>query len=648
MKTIPSLSAAALFLTAAPLWAAPQLIPQPAQMTSGTGTFTLTSNTILVAKSATEKQEAQRFAASIAPATGFILRISDKAGKAPAIVFALDPNSAQSGEGYRLQVTPQRVSITAPEAAGLFYATQTMRQLLPPQVLAGSKQTDVKWQMPVVSIQDAPRFGWRGLMMDSGRHFFPVADVKKFIDTMALHKFNTFHWHLTEDQGWRLEIKKYPKLTEIGSKRAESPKPGARNQGDGTPYGGFYTQADAREIVAYAKARHITVVPEIEIPGHAAAAITAYPELGNTDVKEYAPHVYTIWGVHPYTFAPKVETFTFLEDVLSEVLDIFPSTYIHIGGDEAPITQWENSPFAQAFMKQHDLKNEHELQSYFNERLDKFLTARGRKLIGWDEILEGGLSPNAAVMSWRGEAGAQKSARLDHPFVMASNSAYYLDYGQARGPGEPETIGGYVPLRRTYEFDPAAGIPEAKQHLELGVQGQLWAEYIADLPKLEYQAYPRAAALAETAWSPSAAKDYADFRQRLETHALRLKALGVNFRPLDEELMPAATWKSGEIGETWIEKTWEITPQIGKAGTVEATFQFSGGAHRLDISKVELLRDGAVVAMDEHIGVTGGATKDNVYRLPLANSAPGQYLLRARVRADGGNDSNGDIFVAVK
>lgn len=637
-----------LSLSAVPLWAAPQLVPQPAQMTNGTGAFTLTPNTILVAKSAVEKQEAQRFAAAIAPATGFTLRVADKAGKAPAIIFALDQSAAKSGEGYRLNVTPQRVSIAAPEAAGLFYATQTLRQLLPPQVLAASKQADVKWQMPAVSIQDAPRFGWRGLMMDSGRHFFPVADVKKFIDVMALHKFNTFHWHLTEDQGWRLEIKKYPKLTEIGSVRAESPKAGARNQGDGTPYGGFYTQADAREIVAYAAARHITVVPEIEIPGHAAAAITAYPELGNTDVKDYKPHVYTIWGVHPYTFAPKAETFTFLENVLSEVLEIFPSTYIHIGGDEAPITQWENSPFAQAFMKQNNLKNGHELQSYFNERLDKFLTARGRKLIGWDEILEGGLSPNAAVMSWRGEAGAQKSARLDHPFVMASNSAYYLDYGQSNAPGEPETIGGNVPLRRTYTFDPAAGIAQDKQHLELGVQGQLWAEYIADLPKLEYQAYPRASALAETAWSPAELKDYGDFRQRMETHALRLKAMGVNYRPLDEELMPAATWKSGQIGDAWLEKAWDVTPQIGKAGTVEARFQYSGGTHRLDIGKVELLRDGNVVATDEHNGVTGGTTKDNVYRLPLANFTPGKYLLRARVRSDGGNDSNGDIFIAIK
>ncbi len=637
-----------LSLSAVPLWAAPQLVPQPAQMTTGTGTFTLTPNTILVAKSATEKQEAQKFAAAIAPATGFTLRVADKAGKAPAIVFALDPGAAKSGEGYRLNVTPQRVSIAAPQAVGLFYASQTLRQLLPPQVLAATKQANVAWQMPAVSIQDTPRFGWRGLMLDSGRYFFPVADVKKFIDTMALHKFNTFHWHLTEDQGWRLEIKKYPKLTEIGSKRAESPKPGARNEGDGTPYGGFYTQADAREIVAYAKARHITVVPEIEIPGHAAAAIAAYPELGNTDVKDYAPHVYTNWGVKPYTFAPKAETFAFLEDVLSEVLEIFPSTYIHIGGDEAPTTQWDNSPFAQAFMKQNNLKNGHELQSYFNEKLDKFLTAHGRKLIGWDEILDGGLSPNAAVMSWRGEAGAQKSARLGHPFVMASNSAYYLDYGQARGPQEPETIGGYVPLQRTYEFNPAAGIPEDKLHLQLGVQGQLWAEYIRDLPQLEYQAYPRAAALAETAWSPAAAKNYADFRQRMETHALRLKALGVNFRPLDEELVAAGTWKSGQVGDVWVEKTWDISSQIKKAGTVEAAFQYTGGTHRLDISKVELLRDGQIVATDEHTGVTGGATKDNVYRLPLANFAPGKYVLRARVRSDGGDDSNGDLFIAVK
>lgn len=642
------LSAAALFLTATPVWAAPHLVPKPVKMTMGTGFFTLAPNTVLVAKSADEKIEAHKFSAAIAPATGFNLRIVDKAGKASAIEFLLDKTTATSREGYRLSVTPQRISIAAPASAGLFYATQTLRQLLPPQIFAPSKQNGVNWQMPSVQIEDAPRFEWRGLMLDSGRHFFPIPVVKKFIDAMALHKMNTFHWHLTEDQGWRLEIKKYPRLTEIGSKRAESPKLGARNQGDGTPYGGFYTQSQAREIVAYAGARHITVVPEIEIPGHAAAAIAAYPELGNSDIPQYAPHVYTIWGVHPYTFAPKNETFTFLENVLSEVLEIFPSTYIHIGGDEAPTTQWETSLFAQQFMKQNNLKNGHELQSYFNERLEKFLNAHGRRLIGWDEILEGGLAPNAAVMSWRGEGGAKAAAQQNHPFVMASNGAYYLDYNQSKAPGEPETIGGYLPLQRVYDFDPTAGIAPEKQHLQLGVQGQLWSEYIADANKLEYMAYPRASAVAETAWTPAALKDYPDFRQRLATHTLRLKYLGLNFRPLDVELTPIAQWKSGEIGETWGAKSWEITPQITKAGTLEVTFQFSGGAHRLDISRVELLRDGEVVAIDGHNGVTGGTTKDNLYRLALATFKPGQYLLRARVRADGGNDSNGDVFVELK
>jgi hexosaminidase len=647
----------ALSLSTVSSWAAPsapQLVPKPFKMTLGNGSFTITRNTTLLANTVDEKAEAYKFAVAIAPATGFTLPVKSWA-KGSTIRFMLrpQPESGENGfrikEGYRLLVTPQSANILAAYPAGLFYGAQTLRQLLPPSVYSATKQLGVSWSVPAVSIDDAPRFQWRGLHIDCGRHFFPVADIKKFIDVMATQKFNTLHWHLTEDQGWRLEIKKYPKLTQIGSVRAESPKRGARNQGDGTPYGGFYTQAEARDIVAYAAARHVTVVPEIEIPGHAAAAITAYPELGNTDVPGYKPHVYTIWGVHPYTFAPKPETFAFLEDVLTEVLDIFPSTYIHIGGDEAPTTQWEQSAYARDFMKQHNLKNGHQLQSYFNERLDTFLTKHGRKLIGWDEILEGGLSPNAAVMSWRGEGGARRAAALGHPFVMASNSAYYLDYAQGRGPGEPETIGGYVPLRRTYEFDPAAGIPADKQHLELGVQGQLWSEFIWDMPNMEYMAYPRACAVAETAWTPANLKDYADFRQRLETNVLRLKALGVNFRPLEVEQIPAGTWKSGGVGETWIAKEWDISPQITKAGNVEVTFQYTGGTHRLDINKAELLQNGAVIATDQHDGTTGGRTEGNIYRFALPNYVAGaKYSLRANVRSDGGNDSNGEIYVVVK
>ena len=615
---LPSLT---LIIVPQVLAAPPQLIPQPTKMTLGTGAFTLARDTVLVADNALEKQEAQQFAASIAPATGFAPRVVDKApARAATISFDLDAQAKTGDEGYRLSVTPQKIVITAAKPAGLFYATQTLRQLLPVQIYAANQQNGVAWQMPAVSIEDAPRFVWRGMHLDTGRNFFPVADVKKYIDIMATQKFNTFHWHLTEDQGWRLEIKKYPKLTSIGSKRAESPQEPDWQKGDGVPYGEglFYTQAQARDVVAYARARHITVVPEIEMPGHATAAIAAYPNLGNSDIPNYNPQVETHWGVHPYIFAPKPETFAFLEDVLREVMDIFPSKYIHIGGDEAPKGQWNNSPFAQEVIQKNGLKDANELQSYFITRMEKFLNANGRQIIGWDEILEGGLAPNAAVMSWRGEVGARAAAMQDHPVVMASNGAYYLDYRNDGTPGNP---GAVLPLRRVYNFDPTASIPEDKRHWLMGVQGQLWTEHIANTEKLWRMAYPRACAIAETAWSQNTTKDFYDFSQRLETEVERLKIMGITPFPLETVKRPVAMWQSGEIGQDWIVQEWEITPQISKAGTVEATFQYTSGTHRLDISKVELLRDGQVVATDEHTGLTGGATKDNVYRLPLANYA---------------------------
>ncbi len=631
--------------------ATPQLVPRPAQMTLGQGTFTLSDKTILEADGAKALPEARFFVSSLAPATGFKPRIVTNPGGqwGNSITFRLDENSGLGDEGYRLQVAPGRVMVVAQTPAGLFYAGQTIRQLLPTAVFAPTVQKDVVWQMPVVSIEDKPRFAWRGLMLDSGRHFFPVPAVKRFIDLMAQQKMNTFHWHLTEDQGWRLEIKKYPKLTEVGSVRAESPRQGARNQGDGTPYRGFYTQDEAREVVAYAAQRHITVIPEIEMPGHASAAITAYPQLGNSDVPNYAPQVQTKWGVFPYTYAPKEETFAFLEDVLREVMAIFPSKIIHIGGDEAPKTQWDNSPFARDFMAKNALKDSHELQSYFISRMEKFLNANGRQIIGWDEILEGGLAPNASVMSWRGESGAVAASNQNHTVVMASNGAYYLDYSPGHGANEPETIGGNLPLRRVYTFDPTAALAPEKISFLRGVQGQLWAEYIADLPKLEYLAYPRACAIAETGWSPAQGKDYADFRTRLQTHVERLKEQGVNFRPLDVEATPVATWKSGEVGEEWSEKIWDISPSIPKAGTYDITFQYTEGEHRLDISWTQLEQDGKVLARDEHVGLTGGATKDNVYHLNVQAMTPGEkVLLRARVRADGGRDSNGEISVLAR
>lgn len=619
---------------------APQLIPQPASMRLGTGSFALTPNTVLVARSQEAQQEARMFSATIAPATGFAPRVVANTPGSSAIVWTLDANAATGDEGYRLTVTPNGVTVVATKSTGLFYGAQTLRQLLPPAVFAPTLQKGVVWQMPAVTIEDAPRFAWRGLMLDSGRHFFSVPEVKRFIDIMSLHKFNTLHWHLTDDQGWRLEIKKYPRLTAVGSKRAESPMHDNDDLGDGTPYGGFYTQEQAREVVAYAAARHINIVPEIEMPGHAEAALAAYPDFGNSDVPQYQPIVQTRWWVHPYTYAPKAETFAFLEDVLREVLAIFPSPMIHIGGDEAPKRQWEQSPFARDFMAKNGLKDGRALQSYFITRMERFLNANGRQLIGWDEILEGGLAPHAAVMAWRGEAGAVAAAGQEHPVVMASRSAYYLDYPQNRGVSS---------LRHVYNFDPHATIPAAQRHWLLGVEGELWTEHIWDNAKLEYLTYPRACALAETAWSPPTRQNFDNFMARMQTHVARLRAMGINVFPFDAGGLSAGTWQSDQIGEQWTQKEWDITPRITKAGAWEISFEYSSGAHRLDIAWSELLQNGVAVARDEHAGTTGARTTNNVYRLILPQWTPGaHYVLRAQVRADAGNDSNGDIFVVAR
>jgi hexosaminidase len=371
-------------------------------------------------------------------------------------------------------------------------------------------------------------------MMDTCRHFFPVNTVLRFIDLLARHKMNSFHWHLTEDQGWRIEIQRYPRLAEVGAWRKQSPvgrvfddQPGARY--DGIPHGGYYTQADVRRVVEYAQARHINVVPEIEMPGHAQAAVAAYPELGNTARQlEVSCH----WGIHEHVYNAEEGTLRFLQNVLDEVLDLFPSPFIHIGGDECPKKEWRGSAAAQARIKALGLKDEDELQSYFVRRMDAFLFARGRRLIGWDEILEGGLAERAAVMSWRGEEGGIIAANAGHDVVMAPTTYTYLDYYQGEDQAaQPLSIGGFLPLEKVYAYEPIpTEIQADKAHHVLGAQGQLWAEFISTQEHQDYMAFPRLCALAEVTWSPKEKKDYAGFLRRLSGgHLARLDALGVNY-----------------------------------------------------------------------------------------------------------------------
>ena len=515
------------------------IIPEPLKIQPQPGHFTLTPDIILMADGYA-RGVGWLCQAALAPATGFEVEVAGNVliGKRPCIIFQRSTVLPHLGtEGYILTVTPQRIVVLAPEAAGLFYALQTLRQLLPPEIFQSEVVTGVAWDVPCVIIEDAPRYPWRGAMLDVARHYMPKAAVLKFIDLMALHKLNILHWHLTDDQGWRIEIKKYPRLTEVGAWRKETLTGHMRHADemtfDGVRHGGFYTQDDVREIVAYAQARHITVVPEIEMPGHAQAAIAAYPELGNVDAPvEVRPY----WGISENVYNVEPSTLSFLQDVLREVFDLFPSPFIHIGGDEVPKKQWQESAAAQARMRELGLANEEELQSYFIRQMDALLTERGRRLIGWDEILEGGLAANATVMSWRGTAGGVAAAMAGHDVVMTPTHSTYLDYYQSEDKeNEPLAIGGYLPLAKVYAFDPLCpGIDDAHAHHVLGAQAQLWSEYIPTPERLEYMAFPRLCALAEVLWSSVERQDYAGFLSRLTTHLQHLDALNVNYRALDQ------------------------------------------------------------------------------------------------------------------
>jgi hexosaminidase len=503
------------------------VIPKPVEMTVKEGVFILSPDITLLAADKNIRNEASLLAEGLNMATGFNLHTTDLE-KGRQIRLTLDDSLSRLGnEGYLLTATTDTVQIRAFKPAGAFYGCQTLLQLL-------SKTPAGDWQIPCVDIEDYPRFVWRGMHLDVCRHFMPAEFIKKYIDLLAMHKMNTLHWHLTDDQGWRIEIKQYPKLTEIGAWRQETMIGNNFNEikYDGQRHGGFYTQEQIREIVAYAKLRHVNIVPEIEMPGHGQAAIAAYPELGCTGkpVKVLAK-----WGVSEDIFNVKDETFIFLENVLTEVMGLFDSPFIHIGGDEVPKIQWKQDAYAQAKMKELGLKNEEELQSWFVHRMDTFLTKHSRRLIGWDEILEGGLAPGAAVMNWRGEDSGIAAAKAGHDVVMTPNSLMYFDHYQADPKNEPLAIGGFTPLQKVYDYEPIPAALEAgkAKHI-LGAQGQIWTEYILTPQHVEYMAYPRAIALAEVLWTPKDKKNYTDFVGRLQIHSKRLDRLNVNYCPLDK------------------------------------------------------------------------------------------------------------------
>ncbi|WP_326827514.1 MULTISPECIES: beta-N-acetylhexosaminidase [unclassified Streptomyces] len=516
-----------------------ELIPAPASVgDQGRCGFLMDRATSITAQGGTESTE-RWLRSTIGAAFGLSLPPGVE-GKENTILLRIDP--ALEPEGYRLSTgTGRSVVITGGSPAGVFWGAQTLRQLLGPEAFRRAPvSTGVPARIPFTDIEDRPRFSWRGLMLDVSRHFLPKDDVLRYLDLLAAHKLNVFHFHLTDDQGWRVEIKRYPKLTEVGSWRSRT-KHGHRASElwDETPYGGHYTQDDIREIVAYAAERHIRVVPEIDIPGHSQAAISAYPELGNTDVIDTTTlSVWDTWGVSPNVLAPTDSTLRFFEGVFEELLDLFPaatSPFIHVGGDECLKDQWKESPTAQARIKELGLADEDELQSWFIRHFDRWLTARGRRLIGWDEILEGGLPDGAAVSSWRGYAGGIAAAEAGHDVVMCPEQQVYLDHRQDGGPDEPMPIGYVRTLEDVFRFDPVPpGLTEEAAGHILGTQANVWTEVMQNRSRVDYQVFPRLAAFAEVAWSalPAPAdRDFADFERRMTAHYARLDALGVEYRP---------------------------------------------------------------------------------------------------------------------
>jgi len=501
------------------------VIPKPNKIEVKSGEFSLSQNTRIILSDDDENLQvvAGQFASRLRAVTGYpfeIVRRSKTSGH--SIVLTINSREEDLGkEGYELNVTKRSVSIKGGTPAGVFYGVQSFFQLLPPEVEKDTLGPNAKWSVPCVTIKDKPRFRWRGMHLDVGRHFFPTEFIKKYIDLLASYKMNTFHWHLTEDQGWRIEIKRYPRLTQIGSQRKET-------MGDCKPHGGFYTQDEIRDVVEYAKKRFITIIPEIEMPGHCLAALASYPELSCSG----GPfNVGTEWGVINDVYcAGNEKTFEFLENVIDEVSALFPGQFFHVGGDECPKIRWSNCVRCQNRIKTEGLKDEHELQSYFIKRIERILNARGKRLVGWDEILEGGLAPNATVMSWRGTQGGTDAAKSGHDVVMTPTSHCYFDYHQGVA-GEPRTVGGFLPIDTVYSFEPVPDdlTVEEATHI-LGAQGNVWTESMPDSCQVEYMVLPRLCAMSEVLWTENSKRDFQDFARRLEKHYDRFVAQDLNFR----------------------------------------------------------------------------------------------------------------------
>ena len=627
----------------------PAIIPLPVQMEAGKGSFTLApSATISYQGGAEVAAVAEQFASLLRPATGFALNTAEESDG--DVRLLIDTTGLWRPEEYRLSIAKSRVTLTAATPEGLFRGIQTLRQLLPPQSEGSTTATDVEWVIPCVEITDYPRFEWRGMHLDVSRHFFDVNFIKRYIDILAIHKMNVFHWHLVDDQGWRIEIKKYPRLTEVGAwrvDREEQPWNSREPQrpGEKATYGGFYTQEEIKEVVAYAARRYITVVPEIEMPAHVGSAMAAYPEYSCTG----GPFTVPPGGVWPITdiyCAGKEKTFTFLEDVLTEVMELFPSPWIHIGGDEADKTEWRRCPDCQARISNEGLKDEDELQSYFVKRIEKFLNSKGRRLIGWDEILQGGLAPEATVMSWQGFEGGMDAAKSGHQAVMTPVSHCYFNVYQGDPATEPESFSGLLTLKKVYSFEPVPPelTPEEAEYI-IGAQGCLWTEYVTDGKTAEYMVLPRLTALSEVVWSPRDSRNWEGFSTRLPHMMERFDVMGLAYSKGSYSVEMTASYNEGLNSITLTMTSEQPSPEIryttdgSDPGPVSTLYEAPLPLTSTTTVKAAIFDDGEMVGRvnEKTVTINLATGKKVTYNIPYSNryKAFGNKTLVNGIRGSG-------------
>lgn len=627
---------------------AQDIIPRPQQMKLLDGGFSISSETTLVVEHPALLPSAEFLKELVEPHVGALEIVKGKnpAG-GPSIVFRRVKDKELGAEGYKLGVTPGGVMILANTDQGAFYGVCSLRQLFPVSAFRAAGEGTATFTVPGVMIVDAPRFSWRGGHLDVGRHYMPKEFVLRYIDLLAMHKFNKMHWHLTDDQGWRIEIKKYPKLTEIGSQRTETAVPGSKyRKFDGKPHGGFYTQEEIKEIVAYAQKRHVVIIPEIEFPGHSLAAIAAYPELGclvDAEGKPVQHKVWTRWGVSKHICNPSDETIRFMKEVFQEVAALFPGPYFHIGGDEAPLDQWKSNDIARKKRKDLKLADERQLQSYILNDLANFLEKLGKRPVGWSDILHEDLSRNTVIMPYHddGSKGAEKAIASGHQVVMAPTYPTYFDYTPGDD-GDP-AMGKANPIDKVYGWDPVlSSIPKDKEHLVVGSQFHCWTEMMPTPSIVEKRVYPRACAMAEVLWTNSDRKDFENFQRRLKIHNNRLLVYGLQVPVIRTA---GEGWDAEKTPATYSELEWDVTSQIKAKGKYRVEFGFDSGENGLDVRDVALCWNGRVLTRDTHDGFAGENTTNSVYTLSLKDWKPGKFILKVKMRGRNGTDSAGTIYI---